>query len=104
MTSQSGSRRPIVVPRIAPANEMLVDAGQFLREVWVSGTIDTASMIVRRGNDSSTWNLMAGAWNKLRDGWFALCRSTGADEVMVVHAAPTAEQRLRSVELLPGTV
>jgi luciferase family oxidoreductase group 1 len=31
-------------------------------------------------------------------------RETGADEVMVVHAAPTAEQRLRSVELLPGTV
>jgi luciferase family oxidoreductase group 1 len=28
---------------------------------------------------------------------------TGADELMVVHAAPTIAARLRSVELLPGT-
>jgi luciferase family oxidoreductase group 1 len=29
---------------------------------------------------------------------------TGADEVMVVHASPTVEARLRSVELIPGAV
>jgi hypothetical protein len=29
---------------------------------------------------------------------------TGADELMIVHAAPTITARLRSVELLPGTV
>ena len=39
-------------------------------------------MIVRRGNDSSTWNLMAGAWNKLRDGWFGLCDALGAGEII----------------------
>jgi len=27
---------------------------------------------------------------------------TGADELMVVHAVPNAQARLRSVELLPG--
>jgi hypothetical protein len=62
--------------------EMLVKAGEFLREVWASSVVDRATMIVRRGNDSSTWNLMAGAWNKLRDGWFALCRALGAEEVI----------------------
>jgi hypothetical protein len=62
--------------------EMLVTAGRFLGEVWDRGGIDVRTMIVRRGNDSSTWNLMAGAWNKLRDGWFALCHALGADAVI----------------------
>ncbi len=62
--------------------EMLVNAGQFLDEVWCRGGIDIRTMIVRRGNDSSTWNLMAGAWNKLRDGWFALCHTMGADQII----------------------
>lgn len=51
--------------------ETIVKAGEFLREVWESSGINAKTMIVRRGNDSSTWNLMAGAWNKLRDGWFS---------------------------------
>jgi hypothetical protein len=34
--------------------------------------IDLETMIVRRGNDSSTWNLLAGAWNRARDHWIAL--------------------------------
>src|SRR5688500_14925104 len=58
--------------------EMVVEAGKFLGEVWASSTINVRTMIVRKGNDSSTWNLMAGAWNKLRDGWFALCHALGA--------------------------
>jgi hypothetical protein len=31
-------------------------------------------------------------------------QEAGADELMVVHAAPTITARLRSVELLPGHV
>ena len=62
--------------------EMLVEAGGVLAEVWRSSSIDAATMIVRRGNDSSTWNLMAGAWNKLRDGWFALCHAMGMADVI----------------------
>lgn len=30
------------------------------------------TMIVKRGDDSSTWNALAGAWNKARDVWFAM--------------------------------
>ena len=62
--------------------DMIVKAGDFLNEVWEGSSIDVKTMIVRRGNDSSTWNLMAGAWNKLRDGWFALCHALGADEII----------------------
>lgn len=65
--------------------EMLVKAGEFLREVWETSAIDARTMIVRRGNDSSTWNLMAGAWNKLRDGWFSLLHAMGADELLERH-------------------
>jgi hypothetical protein len=36
-------------------------------------------MIVRKGNDSSTWNALAGAWNKGRDYWLALMQSLGHD-------------------------
>lgn len=62
--------------------EMLLAVARFLREVWDHGGISVQTMIVRRGNDSSTWNLMAGAWNKLRDGWFALCHALGADQII----------------------
>lgn len=34
--------------------------------------IDLTTMVVRRGNDSTTWNLLAGAWNRARDHWMAL--------------------------------
>jgi hypothetical protein len=29
-------------------------------------------MVVKKGDDSSTWNQVANAWNKGRDAWFAL--------------------------------
>jgi hypothetical protein len=35
---------------------------------------------VRRGNDSTTWNVTAGAWNKLRSGWFSLLFSLGFED------------------------
>jgi hypothetical protein len=62
--------------------EMLLSAGKFLEEVWQESDIDKETMCVKRGNDSSTWNLMAGAWNKLRDGWFNLCHSMKMDQIV----------------------
>lgn len=44
--------------------------------------IDLATMIVRRGNDSSTWNLLAGAWNRARDHWMALVDALGMDGLL----------------------
>lgn len=51
---------------------MLQELAEFLREVWEGSRFDCRTMIVRRGDDSSTWNATAGAWNKARDSWFAL--------------------------------
>lgn len=41
--------------------------------------IDLDMMIVRRGNDSSSWNIFAGAWNRARDHWVALVEALGLD-------------------------
>lgn len=62
--------------------DMLITAGKFLDELWQTNSLSQSSMVVRPGNDSSTWNLSAGAWNKLRDGWFALCFEMGAEELL----------------------
>jgi len=55
---------------------LMNDAAQFLKSLWDSNDI-SSDMIVKRGNDSTTWNITAGAWNKLRDGWFSLMYDLG---------------------------
>ncbi|WP_144981366.1 hypothetical protein [Gimesia aquarii] len=55
---------------------LMQDAALFLRELWEANQFDS-EMIVRRGNDSTTWNVTAGAWNKLRDGWISLMYEMG---------------------------
>ena len=41
--------------------------------------IDVINMTVGRGQDSSTWNTLAGAWNRARDFWIALVWSLGQE-------------------------
>ncbi|PTA66418.1 hypothetical protein [Deinococcus arcticus] len=53
-----------------------------MQEVWARSTFDRDTMIVRRGNDSSTWNLLAGAWNQARDGWMNLLYALDLDELL----------------------
>lgn len=53
-----------------------------LDEAHRNTNIDLENMIVRRGNDSSTWNLLAGAFNRARDHWIALLDAMGADAVL----------------------
>ncbi len=61
---------------------VLGDIAELLREVWEKTEVNTQTMIVRRGNDSSTWNNTAGAWNRARDGWFALVEALGMDALL----------------------
>jgi hypothetical protein len=53
-----------------------------LREVWEANRFERTTMIVRRGNDSSTWNNTAGAWNKARESWIALLHAMDADAIL----------------------
>lgn len=58
---------------------LLRDVAAMLKEVWVASDINRETMIVRRGNDSSTWNATAGAWNAARSAWVALVQSMGLE-------------------------
>ncbi|MEV4844524.1 hypothetical protein AB0K20_15065 [Micromonospora matsumotoense] len=49
-----------------------------LKRVWTASEFDQASMIVRRGNDSSTWNLLCGAYNAARAAWIAALDASGS--------------------------
>ena len=59
---------------------ILRDIAELLREVWEAGNIRRSTMIVQRGNDSSTWNNTASAWNKARSAWIGLLHSLGMEE------------------------
>jgi hypothetical protein len=59
----------------------LVSAAGILKGVDAAGPVNRRTMVVRRGNDSSTWNAAAGAWNKTREGYVAVLYALGADEV-----------------------
>ena len=62
--------------------DILQVAAARLDEVYRRTDIDLENMIVRRGNDSSTWNLLASAFNRARDHWIALLDAMGADAVL----------------------
>jgi len=62
--------------------DVLQITAERLAEAHERTDIDLRTMIVRRGNDSSTWNLMAGAFNRARDHWIALLEAMGADAVL----------------------
>lgn len=63
---------------------ILQDIATRLGSVWLASEIARDTMIVRRGNDSSTWNAMAGAWNKARDNWMNLLYAMGLEEILDV--------------------
>lgn len=61
---------------------ILRETALLLRDLWQAGDIDLDRMIVRPGNDSSTWNLLAQSWNRSRDSWMAVVQSLGADAIL----------------------
>ncbi|MDN5432479.1 MAG: hypothetical protein L0G93_02305 [Acinetobacter sp.] len=61
---------------------VLENIADFLQELWRSNNIDRQTMIVKKGNDSSTWNHAAGAWNKARDQWMQLIYVIGLEAIL----------------------
>jgi hypothetical protein len=62
--------------------DVLGDAAALLRETWHKSRFDLRTMIVRRGCDSSTWNEVAGAWNRAREAWIALLHALGMERLL----------------------
>jgi len=77
---------------------VLERAAQLMSEVWAASNIDRDTMVVRRGNDSSTWNVLAGAWNQARDGWINALYALEADELLDV-VCPGKVMRLMAADV-----
>lgn len=77
---------------------ILQSLAEFLREVWEANDFDAQTMIVRRGNDSSTWNNTAGAWNKARDSWFSLLFALDMED-LIEQMCPGKVLRLMAADV-----
>ncbi|MDG4861308.1 hypothetical protein P8605_24555 [Streptomyces sp. T-3] len=63
-------------------NRFLREVAELLEDAWNRSGFEPASMIVRRGDDSSTWNQAAQAWSTARAHWFALMTELGQEEIL----------------------
>ncbi|MFG2489137.1 hypothetical protein ACGFSI_41185 [Streptomyces virginiae] len=63
-------------------NRFLREVAELLEDAWNRSGFEAASMVVRRGDDSSTWNQAAQAWSTARAHWFALMTELGQEEVL----------------------
>ena len=60
--------------------EILADVADLLKQTWRVSQFDRMTMIVNRGDDSSTWNILAGAWNSARKSYISLLFALGLEE------------------------
>lgn len=61
---------------------ILEEVSGFLEELWNDNDIYRKTMAVKKGNDSTTWNNTAGAWNKARDNWMNLIYALGMEFIL----------------------
>lgn len=78
--------------------DALLRIANHLRTTWDKSNINKKTMIVRRGNDSSTWNLLAGAWNKARDAWIGLLYAMDT-QFILDHQCPGKVLRLMAADV-----
>lgn len=60
----------------------LEEIAALLGDLWENNDINRETMIVKRGNDSTTWNNTASAWNKARDQWMNLIYDLGLEAIL----------------------
>ena len=79
--------------------ELFVDAADMLSTRWSAlKGVHRDTMTVQRGNDSSTWNQTASAFNKLRDQWVALVYALGM-EAVIERSCPGKAMRLIAADV-----
>lgn len=61
---------------------ILQDISGLLEEVWKRSNIRRETMVVQRGDDSTTWNITANAWNKARQNWIGLVHALGMGNIL----------------------
>ncbi|MFI6101474.1 hypothetical protein ACIA8G_38510 [Lentzea sp. NPDC051213] len=73
-------------------------AAAALARLWRSADIDRATMIVRSGVDSSTWNAFAGAYNAARTAWIGCLHAAGL-QALLDDACPGKAMRVMAADL-----
>ncbi len=48
-----------------------------LETLWKENELNRSTMVVKKGNDSTTWNNTANAWNRARESYIALMHTLG---------------------------
>lgn len=76
-------------------------ASTVLQRVAKHDKPNLGTLIVQSGNDSSTWNEAAGAFNKARDGWIATLYALGLESVLEKFA-PGKALRLMAADVAWG--
>ncbi len=79
-------------------NRFLRQVADLLEETWKRAPLERGTMIVRPGNDSSTWNQAAQAWNTARAHWFALLVELG-EESLLDTVCPGKVPRLMAADV-----
>lgn len=69
-----------------------------LGELWRTSDVDRATMIVRSGVDSSTWNAFAGAYNTARTAWITCLHAAGLTSLLD-DAWPGKTMRVMAADL-----
>ncbi len=81
------------------ATNILSEIAVFLEDLAEKTNIRYDTLIVQRGNDSTTWNQSAGAWNKAREAWLNLLFALGMHEVLDVFC-PGKVMRLMAADVV----
>jgi hypothetical protein len=84
---------------LAQWSSMMMKAGEWLGTLNSKSSVDRAGMVVRKGNDSATWNLAAQAYNKARDGWINVLASIDGLDLLDAYCPPKA-MRLMAADLV----
>jgi hypothetical protein len=69
-----------------------------LSAVWQRSRFNLETMTVKKGDDSTTWNQLAGAWNVAREAWMQLTYALGLESVLD-QACPGKVMRLIAGDL-----
>jgi len=78
---------------------LLNDMADMLKTVADSSDFDRKRMVVHRGNDSSTWNQVAGGWNKARENWVSVLHALGM-EGLLNEVCPGKVMRLMAADVV----
>lgn len=77
---------------------LLTDMADMLHEVFRTSHFRRDDMTVQRGNDSSTWNQVAGGWNQARSHWISMLHAMGL-ESMLDTVCPGKVMRLMAADV-----